>query len=165
MVCDTRSIPSRSISMLVAELSDSTIIGNRQVVQRQLRAAVGEILQQAAAAHLVAAADGQPVGELHLPVVGTPVQLDQDRDLDRAALREDQSLVDAEPLARTDVDDRDPDDTGSGGREALELVLQLGRQLVAVLSLRRRGTCQGGQQRNECEHASAYCHQGEHAPT
>ena len=26
MVCDTRSIPSRSIRMLVAELSDSTII-------------------------------------------------------------------------------------------------------------------------------------------
>ena len=109
---------------------------NRQVVQRHFRAAVRVVLKKTAAAGSIHATNRQSIGQAQVAAVGPAQELDEDRDLDGAALRKHEPVVDAKPLAAGQIDDGNADDAGRGIRRLLEIPLKFLGELFPLRILR-----------------------------
>ena len=132
----TCSMPSRSIRMLVAVLSDRTIIGIARSCSDISEPASEYVLKKAAPARPIDATNRQSIGQAQFAAVGPAQELEEDRDLDGAALRKHEPVVDAKPLAGGEIDDGNADDARRGIRRVLEIPLKFPGELFPLGILR-----------------------------
>jgi outer membrane protein insertion porin family len=112
---------------------------HRQIVQRELRAAIGEILQHTAAAGARLLADGNTVLEAQAALLCLVEQSQQNRDLDRAGLRKNVIRLHSEGVAGAQSLGIDAYDAVEPLAQRLQTALGLCREPIARAMLLRRG--------------------------
>ena len=76
--------------------ADVTWFDPAEIAQGQLRSAICEVDEHAAAAGAIAGANGETIGELEISDLCSAIELEENCDLDSASLREDQRVAHAE---------------------------------------------------------------------